>query len=596
MNAPIHNQDAVGVATSVVEEISLNLGPNMEQARAEGRSWLLFSTAVVCLILVAAVRWIFAHPYGIHWDEAYYFNEALTDLHKLHSGSLRQLGSILIEDPFRPPAYRLFALPFLALFGFHTVIVRFVTLACWLATAVFIYLTSRRIASPAAAAVAVLVFCLAPEVLSASTFFSTEGPFLLAVAATLYFLLGYWSEEWGRQRWIGLGLAFGLGLLSKITFILIVFPILAVTFIFHRPSPLRFRALLQLLKSSALALVIAAPWWLKNVVRAVQYSGMSRQQPRESFGAPSLLTWAKWLGSVAMGLVGPAITILICFVVIAAVRKILIKKEAALKPLHRTALWVGVCAGFPLVVLQLSGMNHNLRYLTPAVIPLAVAIGVLADATGWLRSRAAVAITGLLIVAQLLMIVTPVAFPKPYPVDPGLVNGGLPWGIWVRFEQWDWKPLRDTAINCGLQQPKISFLGMGRPLNPPQIEYPWFVGGTVSSDGQLWRSQPVWLWRYEQGPLDWQDVMTKSDQSDIVLTAPGFIGQVSDKQDLDNRYNREFAERLAADPLFRGPILLKMGRFDPVEVTVFVKATLSCHFAEQAPSRASVEPTAAVRP
>ena len=101
-----------------------------------------------------------------------------------------------------------------------------------------------------------------------------------------------------------------------------------------------------------------------------------------------------------------------------------------------------------------------------------MAIGVLSDATGWIRSRSAAAIAGTLIFAQLLMIVSPVAFPKPYPVDPGLVNGGLPWGIWVRFEQWDWRTLRNVASSCGLQQPKISFLGMGRPLNPPQIEYP----------------------------------------------------------------------------------------------------------------------------
>jgi hypothetical protein len=339
-----------------------------------------------------------------------------------------------------------------------------------------------------------------------------------------------------------------------------------------------------------LALILAAPWWIKNMGPAVGYSGMARQQPRESFGAPSLLTWTKWLGSVAMGLLGPAITILICLIIVISVRKFLIKKEAFLKPIHRTTVWVCIGAGLPLVVLQLSGMNHNLRYLTPAVIPLAIAVGVLSHATGWIRSKAAVAITGMLIVGQLLMVVTPVAFPKTYPEDPGLVNGGLPWGIWVRFEQWDWKPLRDIASNCDLQQPKISFLGIGRPLNPPQIQYPWFIDGTVSSDSELWRSQPVWLWRYEQGPLDWREVMSASDQSDMVVTAPDFIGQVSDKQNLDNRYNREFVQRLAADPLFRGPIRLKMGRFEPVEVTVFVKAALPCHLSGE-PSLASASRT-----
>lgn len=562
---------------STATETDVKTTPIMAKASTEGQSWLLFAGIVVFLILVAATRWIFAHPYGIHWDEAYYFNEALSDIHKLHSGSLRQLASILIGgDPFRPPAYRLFPLPFLALFGFHTVLARFITLACWVATAVFIYLTSRRMASASAGAVAILVFCLAPEVLSASIFFSTEGPLFLATSAMLYFLWAYPSEGSKRQRWIGLGFAIGLGLLSKITFVLIACPILALALISDRRRDHVIHELKEFLKAGALASIVAAPWWLKNGVRAVHYSTAIRQESRESFGAPSFLTSAKWLGSVVMGVLGPAITILICLVVIFSLRKILIQKAVILKPAHRMAIWSCICAGLPLVVLQLSGMNHNLRYLTPVVIPLAIAVGVLSDATGWLRSRAAVAISSILIVAQLLMIVTPVAFPKTYPVDPGLVNGGLPWGIMVRFEQWDWQPLRNVAQDCGLNQPKISVLGMGRPLNPPQIVYPWFLDGTVSSDNWFWRSQPVWLWRYSEGPIDWQKVMSAADESDIVLTAPGFIGQVSDKQDLDNRYNAEFAGRLAADSGFQGPIRLKMGRFEPVEVQVFVRKSMVC--------------------
>lgn len=558
-------------------KIDIKAASTLGKTKRERQSWTLFAVGVVFLLLVAASRWILSHPYGIHWDEAFYFNEALADIHKLHSGSLRQFASILIGgDPFRPPAYRLFALPFLALFGFHTVLARFLTLGFWVATAVLIYLTSRRIASPVAGAVAVLIFCLAPEVLSASIFFSTEGPLFLATSAMLYFLWDYWSDGSPRNHWIGLGLTLAVGLLSKITFVLIAFPILALALVSDRARNHGMQQVKELLKAGALAFIIAAPWWLKNIGPASRYSTVIRQEPRESFGAPSLLTSAKWLGSVVMGLLGPAIAILICLVVIVSVRKILINKEAILKPVHRTAVWTCVCAALPLVALQLSGMNHNLRYLTPAIIPLAIAVGVLADATGWIHSRAGFALSTVLIVAQLLMIVTPVAFPKTYPVDPGLVNGGLPWGIMVRFEQWDWKPLRNIAHNCELDKPKISVLGMGRPLNPPQILYPWFLDGTLSSDNWFWSSQPVWLWRYSEGTLDWQKVMSLAGESDVVVTAPDFIGQVSDKQDLDNRYNREFAERLTSDPRFQGPFRLEMGRFQPVEVDVFVKRSAVC--------------------
>ena len=121
-----------------------------------------------------------------------------------------------------------------------------------------------------------------------------------------------------------------------------------------------------------------------------------------------------------------------------------------------------------------------------------------------------------------------------------------------------------------------SFLGSGRPLNPPQIAYPWFSEGKLSLDAWFWRTEPLWLWRYSEGPLDWQKVMRAAGESDIVVTAPDFIGQVSDKQDLDNRYNREFASRLASDARSRGPIRFEMGRFEPVEVQVFVKSNLVC--------------------
>ena len=289
------------------------------------------------------------------------------------------------------------------------------------------------------------------------------------------------------------------------------------------------------------------------------------------------MTSVKWLATVAIGLLGPAVTILIVVVVVVSLRRLFITKEVIFGPRRGTIVLACICAGLPLAALQLSGVNHNLRYLAPAVVPLAVAIGVLSDMTGWIRFKSSAAFVATLMVVQLLMIVTPAAFPKTYPVDPGLVNGGLPWGIMVRFEQWDWKPLQNIATGCDMNEPKISVLGMGRPLNPPQILYPWFMDGTVSSDNWFWRSQPVWLWRYSEGPIDWEKVMNLAGQTDMVVTAPDFIGQVSDKQNLDNRYNREFAERLTADPRFQGPFRLEMGRFQRVEVDVFVKKTAICH-------------------
>ena len=80
----------------------------------------------------------------------------------------------------------------------------------------------------------------------------------------------------------------------------------------------------------------------------------------------------------------------------------------------------------------------------------------------------------------------------------------------------------------------------------------------------------TWLWRYEDGAIDWDKVAISANKSDIVLTAPTYVGMRMDKQDLDNRYNAEFVERLKLGATFCGPIDLQMGRFELVDILAFV--------------------------
>ena len=51
---------------------------------------------------------------------------------------------------------------------------------------------------------------------------------------------------------------------------------------------------------------------------------------------------------------------------------------------------------------------------------------------------------------------------------------------------------------------------------------------------------------------------------------------------MDNQYNAEFAEHLSSHPLVRCPILLDMGRFQPAQVLVSVKESLSCSLRDEA--------------
>jgi len=276
----------------------------------------------------------------------------------------------------------------------------------------------------------------------------------------------------------------------------------------------------------------------------------------------------RWFGIVLESLLGYGLSILIVLVVIVFVRKVIVRGERSLNGLQKLAFGACVCAGLPIVLAQLSGTNHLLRHITPAVIPLAIVIGMLADTIEWTRSVAAITVSSVLFCTQLLMIVAPVLFPNKHLVDSGLVNGSLPWRIMVRSDQWDWGPVKNIGDNCGVGDPKISYLGEGRAFNESQIDYPWAAKG-LSTDVE-------WLWRYEEGRIDWEKVMNAVGQSDIVITAPGYVGQVSNSEDLDNQHNSELAERLIRDPRFREPVRLRMGRFGPVEVLLFLNKNLTC--------------------
>lgn len=556
----------------------------IQPSRSGGNFWPWFAAVTMIVIVLSAICWSLAHAYGTYWDEAQYLNQVSTDLLRLRSGEVLRLGGrILVDNQPRPPAYRTLALPFLALSGFHTTIARLSSLAWFGLSAWFIYRATRRIGSRVAGAFSVLIFSLSPEVVSASIRFGTEGPLYLATASMLYYLFACWDGESERPtNWIGLGLALGLGFLSKTSFIAIAPPVLVFWFAADRWANLRLPSLTALRKAGVLALLLAGPWWLLHGRDALGLARYARGYVRHSLGPHSLLTWAHWLNTVLQCLWGHGISILIGLIAITGVAKICSKKEMIFDPLQKAALGACACAGVPTVLLQLSGTNDLLRHISPAVIPLAIALGVLADQTGWTGSRSALTISSILFCTQLLMIVSPVALPNQHPVNKGFITGTLPWRVMARVDQWDWKPIREISESCGIETPTISFLGNGPTFNPPQIEYPWVPWAPKI----VTHFNVVWLWRYEDGPLDWQKVMDSAGQSDFVLTAPHYLGDAEDRENLDNQYNSAFADRLSHDPRFQGPIGIEMGRFEPVQVLVFVKKTLVCQGDREAAGQA----------
>lgn len=551
----------------------------MDEINAKVTFWRIFAVIVLTAIMAAAIRWSLDHHYPVHWDEAQYLNDVAIDAERLRAGLLLRLGGrILIKNWGHPPAYRLFAVPVLALFGFHPTTARLVSLLCFALSAAFIYLATRRIASQLAGAFAVLIFCLSPQVVSASIWFSTEGPLYVATSAMLYYLFMSWTDPSERSsKWIGLGLAVGLGLLSKTSFLLLSLPVLAFAVVAARCRHVGVSPLKSLCKAGALALLIAGPWWVFNSRSALEFARWSRSDARFSLGAPSLGTWIRWLSAVFQGLLGHGVSLVILLVALACLHKAIVSRAKILDPLQKIALGACVCAGLPLVLAQLSGTDHALRLISPVVIPLAIAVGVLADRSTWAGHTLAITVSSFLFLMQLAMIVAPVFYPNTRFVNSGVYNiGVLPWGVMARGDQWDWRTVYDISQNCSLDNPRISYLGEGTAFNAPQIEYPWAAIASATKSASVAFPEVTRLWQYDEGPIDWQKVMESVGQSDIVVTAPAYIGQSDYSGDLNNQHNAEFTDRLSKDPRVIGPIHIEMGRFQPVEVFLFVNKNLKC--------------------
>src|SRR6516162_6323349 len=85
--------------------------PAPERADVANKVWFFFACVLFMIVLAAAVDGSLAHPYGIRWDEAQYLNEIQIDGQRLRTGHLLNLFGRIGKGNFRPPAYRLLALP-----------------------------------------------------------------------------------------------------------------------------------------------------------------------------------------------------------------------------------------------------------------------------------------------------------------------------------------------------------------------------------------------------------------------------------------------------------------------------------------------------
>jgi 4-amino-4-deoxy-L-arabinose transferase-like glycosyltransferase len=518
-----------------------------EKENNKKKLWLLLLLSVLLIVVCVSIFWIYKHPFAINWDESEYINVLHLDIYSFKNKGIQgYIEAIFNHDRHRPPGYRLAAFPLALSIGVSPIFLRLISILLWVASIILVSLTANSISGSMAGAIAAVFMVLCPIIASSINIFGTEYILYLSIAGTLYYLFKDWSLPQPRQiNWICMGLFIGLGLLSKLSFIMVIFAPLLLAIV------LSWRRVIRSIHSSifkaiGLGIGVVSPWWVMNYKYALEHARGSSQFVRHSLGDGFLEVASRWITNFLTAEYIIGLPLVICGIGILSILlfKIALKQSLENSIAQNVALYICLVGVFPLMVAQLLSSNQNMRLISPSLIPLAVVLGIIAHRIGLDKYKWSIAAIGIVCGVQLATIIIP-------------AQNNL-------SEQWDWEKLRQAAIAHQLRNPVIVHLGNGSAFNPPQIIYPW-----VRANEPI--KQEKWLWRYEEGEIDWNKVEDIIKSGDAIITAPEYIGDKSDKQDLDNKHNLELVQRLEKNPDFLSPISLMMGRDNNVKILVFFR-------------------------
>ncbi|MDJ0704596.1 MAG: glycosyltransferase family 39 protein [Leptolyngbyaceae cyanobacterium MO_188.B28] len=492
--------------------------------------WLAFALLVISIVSVAAIFWIFAHPYGVNWDEAHYINRLYRDVNKFQTGGWTELIRILFqEDVARPPALRLFVLPLTLPLGVTPFFARLISLGFLGITLGVIFQATQQISDHSAGAFAAICLGVSPIIVAVSMRFYMEYALYFCVAVMMYFLFRDWGQpKTSTLSWIGLGVAMGFGMLTKVSFAFVAAPVWfgACFFSWRKQASLNLDALV---KAAVVALVVLTPWWAVNFRAALSYALFAGSYVDHSLGPlNSPLTWGKWLTVFYQTVTGPALFWLIAAILGTALVK-RFRQQLSLSPAQQTALWLCWIGALASPTLSFFGSNHNPRLITPSLLPFAIAVGVLASVTGWTRQRWLSAIAAGSITFQCLVLVSPSPGAPLYKVGDHASKNllwGNPTSVMRRQDLWDWSQLKSLCDTHGLTNPNIAYLGDGGELSPTQIQFPWVIAGKAIKVEALWRSA--------SRSISVEDLIRSAADKDVIITAP-------DWEQGKNPYNSEFA-------------------------------------------------------
>jgi len=224
-------------------------------------------------------------------------------------------------------------------------------------------------------------------------------------------------------------------------------------------------------------------------------------------------------------------------------------KENAKKSL---VILVALAEGIPMLVVQLLfSKNDNVRHISPAYLPLTVALALGAGSAGVLVSWWS------------WMVLLACAMPAFSHVKQEFIPLTI-----TQDDVWDWTPLYQVCQEHQIRFPMIGHVGNTSQFCDPAISYPWaYRGEWVNS---------LWLWRSEEGEFDPAEVNQRMADRDLVLTAPDFhirnsASMLADPVEADNAHNAEFARAMTANPDWELAGKFSIGVINRAEIWMFVR-------------------------
>lgn len=210
-------------------------------------SWRVASFGIIAFSLL--LRLVYLGTVELIPDEAYYWNYA-------------QHMDLSFYD--HPPMVAWLIWFGTSIFGNSEFGVRFGAFCCGLITMGYIYALARNLYDKTTAVRSVLLLAVLPFFFATGSVMTTDAPQVAAWAATLYYMERALIAD-RRIAWLGMGIAFGLGILAKYTLALL--GLAALVFVIADPSSRRWLRRPHPYLAAGLALLLFLPvliWNMRN--------------------------------------------------------------------------------------------------------------------------------------------------------------------------------------------------------------------------------------------------------------------------------------------------------------------------------------------